>query len=83
MGIEELNLEDERVRAIICEELDRRKIEAQRLCQHRRSGTIMAGGLVRCDECGKTMGEYELENAYAGGEPLLAKTERRSVGGTG
>lgn len=63
------NLDDDKIRALLNEELDRRDKEKQDLCTHFKSGTIRITGEnlfeVVCDDCGKVMGEQERRNAFA------------------
>jgi hypothetical protein len=73
------DLDDDRIRQLLREELDFREKEAQDRCSHSRSGFIM-NGAVRCDDCSKIMGEYELDNAYCGQTPPLSKAEKLHVG---
>lgn len=72
--------DDDRLRQLLREELDRREKEKQDICNHRKSGTIRSLGEnsfeVYCDECGKLMGEHEKKNAFAGmPTPPLNSTE--------
>ena len=77
-------MDDERLRAFVREEFDRRAAEKQRLCMH-PEGTILPGKNleVRCNLCDKIMDEHDLENAYGGLEPSLSPIEQRHVGRAG
>lgn len=71
------NASDERVRRIVREELNRRDQEKQARCRHavsatQEGGLLGAGGYLRCDDCGKIMGDEERANRFTG---------IRSVGG--
>lgn len=66
--MEELDLNDERIRELLNEELDRREKEKQNTCNHRRAGTMLSNHDVRCDDCGKILDEKDLENAYTDGD---------------
>ena len=61
--------DDDRIRALFREELDRREKEKQDDCSHFKSGTIRSTGKnsfeVVCDDCGKVMGEQERRNAFS------------------
>ena len=75
------DIDDDRIRALLSEELDRREKEKQKLCYHRKSGTFIDMYTVKCDECGKIMGDYEKENAFAGMEtPPLSPVEQKLTG---
>ncbi len=67
-------MNEETMRKLLSEELDRRDKEKQDACNHFRSGTIQKTGEnsfnVVCDDCGKTMGEDEKKNAYSGEKNL-------------
>lgn len=67
------NLDDDRIRALLREELDQRDKEKQDLCTHFKSGTIRSTGEnsfeVVCDGCGKVMGEQERRNAFSDESP--------------
>ncbi len=72
-----LDFDDERIRALLREELDRREAEKQHACLHRRSGTILSSGVVRCDDCQKILDLDDKYNAYAGPPAPLSAVERR------
>lgn len=65
-----MDFNEETMRKLLREELDRRDKEKQDLCDHFKSGTIRNLGTnsfeIVCDQCGKTMGEEEKKNAYSG-----------------
>ena len=78
------DLDDDRIRALLREELDQREKEKQDLCDHFKSGTIRSTGEnsfeVICDSCGKVMGEQERRNAYSGekNSPFVSIETRHS-----
>ena len=62
-------MDDERLRAFVKEELDRREAEAQKLCPH-IEGKIPPGGNLdnlMCAACGKVLDESDLDGS--GSEP--------------
>jgi len=73
--------DDERLRAFVREELDRREAEEQRTCLH-PEGMIYPGAKVKCMVCRKVMDQDDLDDAYAGPEPQLSAVEQKRVGWT-
>lgn len=74
MSIEDLD--DERIRVLLNEVLDKREEKKQKLCSHKRSGTLI-GKELTCDQCGKVLGEEDklssspissIEQAYITGK---------------
>jgi hypothetical protein len=56
-------MDDERLRAFVREELDRREAEAQKLCLHVEA-SIPPGcdiNTIRCNACGKIIDESDLD----------------------
>ena len=72
------NIDDERLKRIVIEELDRRVKEKQQLCGHVKSGTLR-GGVVYCDTCDKALDEDDLDNAYTYTEELSVVGDRNVV----
>ena len=58
------DIDDDRLRTIVREELDRRERETQSACYHRRSGTMDINLTVKCDECNKILGDDDRAVAY-------------------
>ena len=75
------DIDDDRIRRLLSEELDRRDEEKKELCHHNKSGTLIDMYTVKCDECGKIMGDYEKENAFSGmPTPPLSPVEQKHTG---
>lgn len=66
-----MDFDDERVRLLLKEELDRREKEKQDACNHRRAGTIIKGEM-RCDDCAKFLDDNDLANAYCDGDNVMS-----------
>lgn len=49
------NLTEEQIRAIISDEIDKKKEEKQEACNHSRSADLIDGkkGIIKCHDCGK------------------------------
>ena len=75
-------MEDARILALLRVELDRREVEAQALCPHRRSGTLYQDLEVKCDQCGKYLGQEDVDNAFGGiRDTGVSALEQRHVEG--
>jgi hypothetical protein len=72
------NIDDERLKRIVREELDHRAREKQQLCGHIKSGTLR-GGVVYCDTCDKALDETDLDNAYTYTEEPSVVEDRNVV----
>ena len=61
-------MDDERLRAFVREELDRREAEAQKLCLHVEA-SIPPGcdiNTIRCNACGKIIDKSDLDGTGSG-----------------
>ena len=75
-----LDFDDEQVRQLLREELDRRELEKQKKCNHRASGTINIDLTIECNQCGKVLGEEDRDNKnFSPSAPLIV--ERAKVWG--
>ncbi len=65
-------MDAEHILAIVEQELDRRQVEKQNLCAHRRSGTLQPDYTITCDQCGLAL-EYT-------GSDSISSVEQTHIG---
>ena len=75
--MEELDFKDKRVLDLLRIELDRREKEVQQQCSHLVSGTMQQDRTIICDACGKTMSQYDVDNAFAGDMTVFSTVEQQ------
>lgn len=72
-----IDFNDKQVLDLLRTELDRREHEKQQQCSHLVSGTMKQDRTVICDACGKSMDQYDIDNAFSEDTMEFSSIERK------